>query len=161
MTVQLTTEQVWAAIGKELFAVLGMATAQGEARTVGIVYSVHARRLYIATEKDTWKARHVLSNPHVSMTIPIARRVPFMPWMKIPAATITFPGMARVLEVAETPEEVLRGVLRGLASDAETRARMAIIEVTPEREFVTYGVGVSLLDMRFPEKARGRAAVTS
>lgn len=161
MAVQLTTEQVWAAIGKELFAVLGMVTERGEARTVGVVYSVQARRLYIGTEKDAWKTRHVLANPHVSVTIPIAKRVPFMPWMKIPAATITFPGMARVLEVKETPGEVLSVLLRGLTSDAETLARMAIIEVTPEKEFVTYGVGISLLDMRFPEKARGRAAATN
>ena len=37
MTTQLTAEQVWQAIEKELFAVLGMVTANQEARTVGVV----------------------------------------------------------------------------------------------------------------------------
>ena len=35
---QLTTEQVWHAIEKELFAVVGMVTANNEARTIGVVY---------------------------------------------------------------------------------------------------------------------------
>ncbi len=34
-----------------------------------------------------------------------------------------------------------------------------LIEVTPEKEFLTYGIGVSLLDMRDPQKARKRAPV--
>ena len=38
-------------------------------------------------------------------------------------------------------------------------ARYSLIEVTPEKEFLTYGIGVSLLDMRDPLKARKRAPV--
>jgi len=38
-------------------------------------------------------------------------------------------------------------------------ADSCLIEVTPQGEFVTYGVGVSLMEMRDPAKARGRAAV--
>ncbi len=34
-----------------------------------------------------------------------------------------------------------------------------VITVRPTGEFVTYGVGISLMDMRFPEKARGRAHI--
>ena len=47
MTIQLTTEQVWQAIEKELFAVIGMVTARDEARTVGVVYVVRDRKLYM------------------------------------------------------------------------------------------------------------------
>ena len=38
MSLQLTAEQVWAALRKEIFAVLGMVNSKGEARTIGIVY---------------------------------------------------------------------------------------------------------------------------
>ena len=93
MSQQLTSQQVWEVLEKELFAVLGMVTAKGQARTIGIVYIVHDRKLYIATGQDTWKARHVRNNPNVSLTVPIAKRIPIMPWIKIPAATITFSGM--------------------------------------------------------------------
>jgi hypothetical protein len=159
MIMQLTSEQVWAAVEKELFAVLGMVTANQEARTVGIVYVVRNHRLYIVTDGDSWKARHIGANPHVSITVPIAKRIPFMPWMKIPAATITFSGRARLLPPAETPTEIIQALFHGLAVDEEKLAGSCLIVVTPEKEFVTYGVGIPLMQMRDPEKARGRAPV--
>lgn len=160
MVMQLTSEQVWAALEKELFAVLGMVTAENQARTAGIVYVVRHRRLYIGTGKHSWKARHIAANPHVSMTVTIAKQIPFLPWIKIPAATITFSGLARLLPPAETPTEILQAVFRGLVADEEKMAGTCLIEVTPEKEFVTYGVGISLMQMRYPEKAGGRAPVS-
>ena len=102
-----------------------------------------------------WKTRHIAQNPHVSLTIPIAKRVPLMPWIKIPAATITCSGTARILQ----REEVEAGLLRKLYRHEEGRRGWCAIEVTPQEDFITYGVGVTLLQMRFPERARGRAAV--
>lgn len=159
MTLQLSSDEVWRVIEKELFAVLGMVTASGEARTVGIVYVVRNRKLVIATGQDTWKARHIAANPHVSITIPIAKRIPVMPWIKIPAATITFSGTARVLPAQDAPPELLRAVFRQMADDTAMVARSCLIEVTPQKEFVTYGVGVPMMRMRHPEQARGRAPV--
>jgi hypothetical protein len=161
MTLQLSTEQVWEAIEKELFAVIGMVTAHNEARTAGVVYVVRDRKLYIATDKDAWKTHHIIHNPHVSVTIPIAKHIPFMPWMKIPAATITFCATAHVLEAGAVSAEVLQTVFRGMAADPELVAESCVIELTPEKDFVTYGVGVSLMQMRDPEKARGRAPVAA
>ncbi len=160
MAIELSTEQVWKAIEKELFAVLGMVTAKNEARTAGVVYIVRDRTLYIATGRDTWKARHVAANPHVSVTIPIAKRVPVMPWIKIPAATITFAATARVLAAQEAPSDLLRAIFRDTVDNQELMADSCLIEVTPEKDFVTYGIGIPLMQMRFPEKARGRAPVT-
>jgi uncharacterized pyridoxamine 5'-phosphate oxidase family protein len=160
MTLQLTSEQVWEEIEKELFAVLGMVTVKQESRTVGIVYIVRERKLYIATGKDTWKARHIRNNPNVSITIPIAKRILVMPWMKIPAATITFSGKAQLIDVTDVTQDILRGIFRGMADDQEMMADSCIIEVIPENDFVTYGIGISLMQMRFPEKARGRAPVS-
>lgn len=159
MPIQLSPEQVWQAIEKELFAVLGMVTANGEARTVGVVYVARNRKLCIITGKDTWKARHIAANPHVSVTIPIAKRIAVMPWVKIPAATITFSGTARVLPAGEAPSELLSALMRGLATDEDAVATSCLIEVTAQKEFVTYGVGVPLMRMRHPEQARGRAPV--
>lgn len=55
---------------------------------------------------------------------------------------------------------MLHALLRGLETDAEMLTTMCVIEVQPVKEFVTYGVGVSLMTMRHPEKAHGRAPVT-
>ena len=159
MSLQLTSEQVWQVVNKELFAVIGMVTANDEARTVGVVYVVRDGKLYIGTGQDTWKARHIRSNPHVSITIPIAKRIPIMPWIKIPAATVTFSGTARLISANEAPRTLMQAVFRQMADDAARMTTSCLIEVTPEKEFVTYGIGVPLLQMRQPEKARGRAPV--
>jgi hypothetical protein len=46
-----------------------------------------------------------------------------------------------------------------VAADPERLDLVSIIEVIPAGDFVTYGVGISLSEMRYPEKARGRAPV--
>jgi|SRR6516225_213222 hypothetical protein len=159
MPANITTEQVWRELEKRSFAVLGFVTARGEARTAGIVYSVRDRQLYITTDRNSWKARHIATNPHVSMTVTIPKRIPFVPWVHIPAATITFQGVASVHAIEEVPPEIPRVLLRGLDLGKEARNEISVIRVRPAGEFVTYGVGVSLTVMRRPEAASGRAAV--
>ena len=159
MTNQLSSEIVWQELQKELFAVLGMVTARGEARTTGVVYIVHDRKVYILTEEDTWKSRHVRQNQYVSITVPIAKRIPVLPWLKIPAAPISFSGIANVIEAEEVRKDVLHALMRGMEKDTEKVASMCVIEIVPKGDFVTYGVGIPLMTMREPEKASGRAPV--
>jgi hypothetical protein len=64
-----------------------------------------------------------------------------------------------VLAAGETPPEILRAVFRGMAEDEQRVAESCLIEVTPVKDFITYGVGVSLMGMRDPKKARGRVSV--
>lgn len=157
---ELTTDQVWREIDKQLFAVLGMVTARNEARTVGIVYVPMGRKLYTSSQSDAWKVRHIAQNPHVSLTIPIPKRILFLPWIKIPAATISLSGEARLLDPGEAPPAVIKAVFRGLEVTPETTRPYKIIEITPQGQFLTYGVGVSLWGMRDPGRARRRVAVT-
>lgn len=160
MTQQLTSAQVWTELKKNLFAVVGMVTPKDEARTVGVVYIVQDHKLYFATNTDTWKARHIQHNPHVSVTVPIAKRIPIMPWIKIPAATITFAGQARVFAASEVSSDIRKALFRGLEADPNEMATASIVEITPIGDFVTYGIGISLMQMRFPDKARGRASTS-
>lgn len=159
MSQQLTSEQVWAELKKEIFAVLGMVSSKGEARTVGIVYTAHNHRIYIATGKDSWKAHHIRKNGNISITVPIAKRIPLLPWIKIPAATITFSGLGTVLDVNRVGDDIIQALFRGLEADSELRETMYVIEIEPIGDFITYGVGIPLMTMRDPEKARGRAPV--
>jgi len=94
MTHQLTSSRVWKVIEKNNFGVLGMVTPGGESRTVGIVYVVNSHKLYIGAQTTAWKTKHIAHNRQVSLTVPIARRVPLMPWIKVPATTITFSGVS-------------------------------------------------------------------
>jgi predicted pyridoxine 5'-phosphate oxidase superfamily flavin-nucleotide-binding protein len=155
----VSTEQVWEEIENNVFAVLGMVSANQEARTAGIVYVAREGRLYIASNSDTWKVRHVTNNPHVSLTIAIPKSVPLMPWIKVPAATITFAGTATVSPAAQADPAILKLIYRGLEADADALAKASVIVVEPKGEFVTYGIGISLMEMRDTVKARGRAPV--
>jgi len=159
MVLRLESSEVWKVMEKQIFGVLGMVNAKGEARTVGIVYHARDKKVFIATDKETWKTRHVQGNPHVSMTMVIPKRIPFLPFIKIPSATITFSGVAEVMPAEDAAEDVRRALLRGLADDDELVKTMCIIEVEPQGDFITYGIGVPLMSMRYPEKARGRAPV--
>lgn len=160
--VDISSDEVWQAIAKECFIVVGMVSARGEARTAGVMHHVHDGRLWFTTNDREWKARHIIANPSVSVTVPIAKRVPLMPWIKVPAATITFAGAAETIAVADLPPDVSRALLHGLeVTDGGERGALVGIGVRPTGDFVTYGVGVSVLAMRDTERARGRVPAAS
>lgn len=144
---------------KHFFAVLAFVTSRGEARSAGIDYGVRDRNIYIATGSDSWKVRHITGTPHVSLTVTIPKRVPFMPWIPILPATITFQGDASIHDPMNVPPEIMQKLLRGLKPSDEELAALCFIKVRPVGEFVTYGVGVSMQTMRKPAAARGRAPV--
>ena len=95
----LTTEQVWEAVDRSFFGVLAFVNRDGHPRTAGVCYTVEGRSLYVSSDKASWKVRHIAANPNVSMTVTLPKRVPFLPFIKVPAATITFRGEAQILEV--------------------------------------------------------------
>lgn len=160
MPAKVTSAQVWREIEQRSFAVLGFVTSSGAARTAGIGYLVRGREIYVVTGRDSWKARHIAANPRVSLTVTIPKRIPFMPWVRIPDATITFQGEAAVLAAEQVPPEIPQALLHGLeAPTADWEKEISVIRVHPVGEFVTYGVGVPLQVMRRPEDARGRVPV--
>ena len=159
MSAHITTDQVWSEIGKRFFAVLGMVTAKGEARTAGIVYLARTRELYIGTSRDAWKTRHIKKNPNVSLTVTIPKRIPFLPFLPILPATVTFQGAATVHEVEEIGRDVVKALYKGMEVDEDFIVDSCIIRVKPRGDFITYGIGVSLLTLRNPEKSQGRIGV--
>ncbi len=157
----ITTQQVWDELERRIFAVVGMVNAKDQARTAGVVYTVRDRRLYFGTGSSEWKTRHIRGNPAVSVTVPIHKSIPLLPFVKIPAATITFSATARVMTGDELPPGVVDALEEGLSNDPSATDPPAVVELTPIGDFVTYGVGVSLNTMRDTNRARGRAAVAA
>ncbi|GAA1780048.1 pyridoxamine 5'-phosphate oxidase family protein [Agromyces lapidis] len=158
--VDLTAADVWKAIGATNFMVLGMVSARGEARTAGVMHVVDDGRLWFTTNEREWKARHLAVNPGVSVTVPIPRRVPFVPWIKVPAATVTFAGRAEIVPASALPAPVHDALVHGLELSDGERGALIGVGVLPTSDFVTYGVGVSTLGMRDTEFARGRVDAT-
>ena len=159
MPAPITRELVWNEIERRHFAVLSYVTPASEARSAGIVYVVINHKLYIRVAADSWKAKHIRLNSKVALNVTIHKSVPLMPWIKIPQATIAFKGTAAVIEAAGADEQLLSALRTATGHDGPDLAELSVLEVTPAGHFLTYGVGVSLLDMRDPEKARGRVAV--
>lgn len=159
MPAPVTTDLVWGEIQKRLFAVLSYVNPKGQARSAGIVYVVRDRVLYVGTGKDSWKAKHIALNPNVALNVTIPKRIPLMPWIKIPDATIAFSATASVRLMSETEPRIIQALMKGMADQEEIVAESCMLVIRPTGHFVTYGVGVPLLDMRDPEKARGRAPV--
>ncbi|MEA2058929.1 MAG: hypothetical protein U9O63_09430, partial [Actinomycetota bacterium] len=58
-------------------------------------------------------------------------------------------------------EEIGARLLKKLYRHEEGRDEWCAIEVTARKDFITYGVGISLLQMRFPERSRARAPVAT
>jgi len=155
--VTLTSQDVWREIDHTIFGVLAFVSRAGEPRTAGVCYVTDGQSLLIASSRDAWKVRHIRRNPMVSMTVTLPKRVPFMPFIKVPAATISFSGEAEILEVVDVADAVPARLMRGLELDRDAVEDTVMIRVTPRGEFVTYGVAMPLLQMRKPELARGRA----
>ena len=152
-----TTEQVWEALDRAFFGVLAFANRKGHPRTAGVSYTVDGRSLYISTAKDMWKVRHISANPNVSMTVTIPKRVPFLPFIRVPAATITFKGVAEILEVGDIEPRVFERLPRGSETDPAVLEDTAIIRIVPHGEFVTFGIAMPITRMANHEAAHGRA----
>lgn len=155
---RLNSRQVWNALSKASFAILSYATPSRKPRSSGVVYKTVDSRLYVAVAPDSWKARHIAASGRVAVTVPVRRGGILSLVAPIPPATITFHGTA-IVHPAGSPRA--RSLLKRLGSliPAERQGSGSIIEVVPEGEFLTYGLGVPLRKMRDPVAALAHVAV--
>ena len=135
----ITQEIVWNEITRRSFAVLSYVTPTHEARSAGIVYIVDDRKLYIQVAIDSWKAKHIRLNPHVALNVTIPKRVPFMPWIEIPQATIAIRGVSRVIDAVDADARILEILQRSASHEVPSPKDLSILEVTPTGHILTYG----------------------
>jgi hypothetical protein len=159
-TARVSSEAVWQALAKASFAVIGHVNAEGEPRSSGVVYGVADRRMYVAVAADGWKARQLVTGQEIAVTVPVRRGGILSLLAPIPPATITFQARVTVhpagsLDVGSVSKELTR-----LVPEAR-KAGSCILELVPVGRFLTYGVGVSLMDMRDPALALARVPVSS
>jgi hypothetical protein len=150
---RITPEQVWEEIARASFAVIGYSTPDGKPRSSGVIYRMVGHRLYVVTAPSGWKARHIAASGQVSVTVPVRRGGLLSLLFPIPPATISFHGTALVhppdsVDIASLSPELLSMVPPKRAKSS------TVIEIVPDGEFLTYGIGVSLTAMRSPSTAR-------
>ena len=153
MALPANADEIWPYIEKWPFAVLSFVTPNGESRSAGVMYKVKERVLYVLTGPDTWKARHIKANPNVSVTVTV-QRLPIRV-RQAPPAVITFAGVGSVLAMDEVDEDLRSDLMRGVGDMTDT----CVIRIEPRGRFVTYGIGVPMMQMRRPEKALARVPV--
>jgi len=154
----LCCDDVWHAIERTSFAVLSHLSSAGEPRSSGVVYAVDRRRLYVVVAPDSWKARQIAEGGTVSLTIPVRRGGLLSLLFPIPPATISFHAKAVVHPAAALDWSSLPTQLRALVPETR-KARATLLELVPAGRFVTYGIGVSLNQMRDPTAARALVPV--
>ena len=151
-TVSRLTNEVWRDIGKQSFAVLSHLDDAGEPRSSGVVYALVDHRIFVAVAPDSSKGRHLKTGDRVSITVPVRRGGLLSLLFPIPPATISFHASVTMHPAGSITRSVLPDKLQRLLPDADG-SPMCILELAPEGRFLTYGVGVSLMDMRNPEIA--------
>ncbi len=151
-----TTETVWAEMNDNIFGVLAFTNKAGEPRSAGVVYVVHERSVLVSSARDSWKNRHISRHPKVSMTVTIPKRVPFLPFIEVPAATVTFQGDAEILDVGELSGEATRRLFKSSRLDDDMIHTVQVIRVVPRGEFLTYGIDMPITQMADHERATAR-----
>ncbi len=155
---RLTTDQVWDVVERTSFAVLSHVTPGGQPRSSGVVHQAIDHRLYVAVGPDSFKARHVAADPHVAVTVPVRRGGLLALAMPIPPATVSFHGTAAVHLPGSAEADRIMPRLGRLLPE-EHAGEVAVLEITPVDDFLLYGVGTPLLQMRDPKRARDRVPV--
>ena len=155
----LTTERVWNKIERASFAVISYVTPAGTPRSSGVMCAAVGHRLYVVTAADSWKARQISSGDEVAVTVPIRRGGLLSLVAPIPPATVSFHAKATVHPSGTASTEKM---LKRLASQLpkERRSAGCLLELVPEGNFLTYGLGVSLQGMAKPQAALAHVPVS-
>ena len=152
---ELPAEAVLEAIGKRSFATLASTSAEGWPHAAGVLYALSGEHLYVSTLRASRKARNIVRNPRVAVTVPV-RRAPVGP-----PSTIIFQTTARVLELddRELRAAAETGDLKAVAGHGELELPGGVfLQIALPRKVVTYGLGMSLLSLiRDPMNASGVA----
>lgn len=159
MSSGLTSDQIWRELTKNSFAVISYVTPVGQPRSSGVVYAVAGRRMYVVSAADSWKAKDISLSGTVAVTVPVRRGGIMALLFPIPPATISFHGSAIVHPARPLEQQPVPRQLHALVP-AERRNLCRVIEILPAGKFLTYGVGVSLTQMRHPALARARVPVS-
>ena len=153
-----TAEQIWRQVVKASFAVISEITSKGDPRSSGVLYTIVDRRMYVVVGTGSWKARHIAADGRVAVTIPVRRGGILALMFSIPPATISFHGSATVYPASSPEGERVLDRLGHLLPPMRL-AGSSVVEIRPEGNFLTYGIGVTLLQMRDPARSQARVPV--
>lgn len=147
-------EDVLAALRRRTFCVLASVSPAGRPHAAGVIYAWHDGTMFVSTLRSSRKARNIVHDPRVHVTVPV-RRLPIGP-----PSSIAFAATAELLAPDDPAVTRLAGsgALRPITSHGELELTDGcILRVTPQGPLHTYGIGLSLWALvRDPLHAAGR-----
>ncbi len=146
-------DAVLAAIARRTFCTLGTASPSGHPHVAGVLYQAVDGALYVSTEQASRKARNILANPGVAVSVPV-RRAPVGP-----PSTIQFQSTAEVLDLGDPRLRQLAAAGRLAAVTGHGELDLpggCFVRIPLPRRLLTYGLGMSLARLiRHPMDAAG------
>jgi len=118
-----------------------------------VVYQSDGNNIYCITGKNTLKARNIRQNNKVSVTIPFRKNF-FHKIVPAPPAELHFTAVAEIRPFEDQQARKIFAKYLKYHENVENQEDSIWIKITPSRRISTYGVGVKLLKMRNPDKAR-------
>lgn len=146
-------------IKKQNWLVLSSVSSNGIPYSSVLVYQSDGNIIICQTGKDTLKASNIKDNHHVAVTIPIRKNF-IHKLIPAPPAEIHFTTEAEILPKED--EEARAIFSRYLKhSEKEKLPQESIwLKIKIPKKVTTYGIGVPLLKMRDPKKARNQIDLT-
>lgn len=138
---------------KNMWLVLSTANEKCNPQSSVIMYESDGNAIYFTTGKNTLKARNIRKNNNVSVTIPFRKNL-LHKLIPAPPGELHFQAKAQFLErESKEVQTMLQRVLK-FEEKSGIKADTVYLKLTPKKRIATYGVGIKLMQLRFPEKAR-------
>jgi hypothetical protein len=152
----VTFELVLQHLRRRHFAVLSTISRESAPHSVGVTYRVSRPGrdvvIYVMTRRHLHKARNIAENPHVSVVVPLTRR---LLWF-LPPPVIQLHGQAEILDWTDEEGTVVfrhfwmgRRILEAYReSHRRGETRICFLKITPDPMISTYMVGSSVRELR-------------
>lgn len=153
---RVTFDMVLKELKKRNFGVLGTVTKDGRSHSVGVHYCVsplgRSFQIYVMTRTKLKKTRNIMVNPNVSFVVPLRKRLLTF----VPPPSIQFQGKAEIIDwkdeagVQAFKTTFMGRMILDMYDEMYSRGDHSIcfLRITPDPIIFTYGVGVSLWEMK-------------
>lgn len=146
-------EEVRKIIKKNMWLVLSTVDKEEQPHSSVVMYQSDGYDIYFETGENTLKARNLRFNNKISVTIPFRKNF-FHKIIPAPPAELHFKAIAEFTSKNdEKTRKIMKKVLK-YEEKAGIEHETIWIKIIPSNIISTFGVGIKLLDMRKPEKAR-------
>lgn len=138
---------------KKNWLVLGTVDIKNIPHSSVVVYQSDGYVIYCLTGKNTLKARNIRGNSKVSVTLPFRKNF-FHKIIPAPPAELHFTAEAEIKSFDDEEARKIFSKYLEYLENVENQEESIWLKITPSKRIATYGVGIKLLKMRKPEKAR-------